>query len=90
MDGKSIAYSNDALKSLRRIPSNEAQKIREKIEQYIEQYAGDPAAQVNNVKKLRGRDGFRLRVGDWRVIFQEDKDTISILVIAPRGSAYGS
>jgi mRNA interferase RelE/StbE len=82
---KEIAYSNGTLKSLRRFPSNEAERIREKIEQY----AGDPASLANNVKKLRGRDGFRLRIGDWRVTFDEDKDKISVLVIAPRSSAYG-
>jgi mRNA interferase RelE/StbE len=82
---KKIAYSGDALKSLRRIPSNDAQRIRNKIEQYAE----DPTSQANNTKKLRGRDGLRLRVGDWRVIFDEDEDGIRVLVIGPRGSVYG-
>ena len=80
-----IAYSNEALKSLRRVPRNDAQRIRDKIEQYAE----DPASQANNVKKLRGRDGLRLRIGDWRVIFDEDEDDIRVLVIGPRGSVYG-
>jgi mRNA interferase RelE/StbE len=82
---KKIAYSGDALKSLRRLPSNDAQRIRNKIEQYAE----DPTSQANNTKKLRGRDGLRLRVGDWRVIFDEDEDGIRVLVIGPRGSVYG-
>jgi len=82
---KKIAYSGEALKSLRRLPSNDAQRVRDKIEQY----AKDPASQANNIKKLRGRDGLRLRVGDWRVIFDEDKDGIRVLVIGPRGSVYG-
>jgi mRNA interferase RelE/StbE len=82
---KNIAYSGEALKSLRRLPSNDAQRIRDKIEQY----AKDPASQANNIKKLRGRDGLRLRVGDWRVIFDEEEDGIRVLVIGPRGSVYG-
>lgn len=54
----------------------------------IAQYAADPASQANNVKKLQGRDGYRLRVGDWRVIFDEDGNVIAILEIGPRGGIY--
>ena len=82
---KTVAYSSEALKSLRRIPRNDAHRIRDKIEQYAE----DPASQANNIKKLRGRDSLRLRIGDWRVIFDEDEDGIRVLVIGPRGSVYG-
>ena len=67
------------------MPINEAQKIRSKIEQY----ADNPASQSNNVKRLRGRAGLRMRIGDWRAIFDEDQDTISVLAIGPRGSVYG-
>jgi mRNA interferase RelE/StbE len=67
------------------MPRDAAEKIREKIEQY----AAEPGALANNVKKLRGRDGLRLRIGDWRVIFNESPDTIDVLVIGPRASVYG-
>ena len=40
----------------------------------IAQYAADPASLANNVRKLQGREGCRLRVGDWRVIFDETGD----------------
>jgi mRNA interferase RelE/StbE len=43
---------------------------------------------ANNVKKLQGRDGYRLRVGDWRVIFDRDGVVLDILEIGPRGSIY--
>jgi mRNA interferase RelE/StbE len=82
---KKVAYSSAALRSLRRVPRKDAQRIQDKIAQYAE----DPTSQANNVKKLRGRDGLRLRVGDWRVIFDEDEDGIRVLVIGPRGSVYG-
>jgi mRNA interferase RelE/StbE len=81
---KKIAYSKSALKTLRRIPSNESAKIRAKILQY----ATDPASQANNVKKLKGREGFRLRVGDWRVIFDDQGNVLAILEIGPRGDIY--
>jgi mRNA interferase RelE/StbE len=32
--------------------------------------AADPHARNNNVKRLVGRAGFRLRVGDWRMIYE--------------------
>ena len=82
---KKIAYSNQARKTPLRMPADQAQRIRAKIEQY----AGDPVSLANNVRTLRGRDGLRLRIGDWRVIFNESGDAIDILVIGPRGSVYG-
>ena len=55
----------------------------------IEQLAGNPFV-VSNVKKLAGRDGYRLRVGDWRVIYEVhgDRLVIYVLAVAPRGDAY--
>jgi mRNA interferase RelE/StbE len=79
-----IAYSRDALKVLRRMPENEAKRIRKKIEAY----ARDPASQANNVVRLKGRDGFRLRVGDWRVLFDKQGNVMAILAVGPRGSIY--
>lgn len=81
---KQIAYSKAALKSLRRIPANAARRIREKIEQY----AADPASQANNVIALQGRGGIRLRVGDWRVIMDDQGNVLDILEIGPRGGIY--
>jgi mRNA interferase RelE/StbE len=82
---KSIGFERDAMKYFRRIPSNEAANIRAKIEQY----AHEPAGLAANVVQLSGCPGvFRLRVRVWRVIFTETADAITILKIAPRGSAY--
>jgi mRNA interferase RelE/StbE len=67
------------------MPANTARLVRAKIEQY----ASASEELSNNVKALKGRDGhFRLRVGDWRVIFSEDGAVIAVIRIAPRGSAY--
>ena len=44
-----------------------------------------------NATRLRGREGsFRLRVGDWRVIYSLDDNRKVLLVakIAPRGQVY--
>jgi mRNA interferase RelE/StbE len=41
-----------------------------------------------DIVKLKARDSqYRLRVGDWRVIFRQ-LDIIEILAILPRGQAY--
>lgn len=53
----------------------------------IEAYATDPASQANNVKALHGRDGIRLRVGDWRVIMR-DGEVLDVLDVGPRGGVY--
>ncbi len=53
----------------------------------VDQYAADPASQANNVKALQGREGVRLRVGDWRVIMR-DGEVLAVLEIGPRGSIY--
>jgi mRNA interferase RelE/StbE len=54
----------------------------------IEQYAKEPSSLAAQVTILRGREGFRLRVGDWRVIFDEDEVMIVVNEIGPRGSIY--
>jgi mRNA interferase RelE/StbE len=81
-----ITYSKDALKTLRRIPSNVSRMIVAKIEQY----AKDPQSLANNVTALQGyTHHYRLRVGDWRVLFTSEGEVIAIIKIAPRGGAYG-
>lgn len=81
---KSVTYKPAALKVLRRMPRNEAERIRTKVRQY----ADDPASQANNVKALKGREGIRLRVGDWRVIMDDQAEVLDVLKIGPRGGIY--
>lgn len=43
------------------------------------------------MRKLRGEENlWRLRVGDWRVLFSRDQDrhVIDVLAVRPRGRAY--
>jgi mRNA interferase RelE/StbE len=80
---KAITYRPAARRALRRMAANTAQRIMGKIEAY----ATDPASQANNVSALRGRDGIRLRVGDWRVLMI-DGDVLDVLDVGPRGGIY--
>ena len=41
-----------------------------------------------NIKSLSGKDGYRLRIGDYRALFDIVDGTIVIHTIAPRGQAY--
>jgi mRNA interferase RelE/StbE len=82
---KPVRYSREAIRTLRRMPRPTAERIREKVAAY----AADPAAQARHVTPLKGEPGvMRLRVGDWRVIF-EDGAVIAVIRIGPRGSVYG-
>jgi mRNA interferase RelE/StbE len=77
---KSVVYTRTAATALRK-HANRARLIRTKIRQY----ADNASSQANNVKALAGVDAKRLRIGDFRVIFAETIDTITILDIGPRG-----
>lgn len=81
---KQVSYTRAALRALRRMPANTAALIRGKIAAYAE----DPASQANNVKALKGRTGIRLRVGDWRVIMDDQGNVLAVLEIGPRGGIY--
>jgi mRNA interferase RelE/StbE len=56
----------------------------------LDRIAKDPYAQYVNVTKLQNRAGYRLRVGDWRVIYdvQEDELIILVLKVGLRGEIY--
>lgn len=80
---KRITYRQAARKALVKMPANKARLIVSKIESY----ALNPASQANNVTNLQGRDGIRLRVGDYRVIML-DGAVLDVVKIGPRGSVY--
>jgi len=76
MDYK-LSFSKTALKNLLKIPANKRKAILEKLQQL----KLNPYKENNNIKKLVGHDGYRLRVGDYRVIYRIDKGKLEILVI---------
>lgn len=81
---RSVTYRKEATYALSRIPVNERRRIVAKVEQL----AARPDELAHQVKKLKGRPGFRLRVGDWRVVFNDDGVVLDILAVGSRGSIY--
>jgi mRNA interferase RelE/StbE len=81
-----IVFTKQAAKSLRRIPPIIANSIRGKLAQI----ALDPFAKHVNVTKLQNRPSYRLRVGDWRVIYEINTEqfVVMVLKIAKRGEVY--
>jgi len=81
-----IIFKKEAAKSLNKLPRKVAKAIHEKIEAI----AANPYAEHPYGKNLQGRNAYRLRAGDWRVIYEIRNDQLVILVlrVAPLGDAY--
>jgi mRNA interferase RelE/StbE len=78
-----VSIDKKAIKDLSKIDKKEVEKILLKIEN-LEDYPDVP-----NLKKLTKFDPpFRLRVGDYRVLFDVDNDTITVYRIKHRKESY--
>jgi len=73
----SVTYTADAIKALSGTDPAIAKRIRAKILAL----AQNPVAPNNNVKKLTGIEGYRLRVGDWRVVYALKRQILTVVVI---------
>jgi mRNA-degrading endonuclease RelE of RelBE toxin-antitoxin system len=89
MDFMEIAYGEQAARQIKRIWKGD-KKIAAVIIQTIEAYASNPAKGRSDVKTLRGKYGVfkRLRVGRYRVIFEENAGKMLIYEIKHRQEAY--
>lgn len=81
-----VVIRKQAIKALRSMGSPEARRVRVGLDKL----ARDPDRRDIDVMPLRGRPGFRLRIGGWRVIFDrhEEAREIDVLRIGPRGDVY--
>jgi mRNA interferase RelE/StbE len=59
--------------------------VRRRIDRRLTEFA---ATGHGDVKRLKGRAGMRLRVGDWRVIFFEEHETIVVAAVGHRRDIY--
>jgi mRNA interferase RelE/StbE len=81
----SIEFTKAAGKTLATMPRH----VREAVVDKIKALALDPHG-APNVKKLVGVPGYRLRVGDWRVIYDVESGrlVVRVLRIGARGGVY--
>ncbi len=70
-----LVYSPTALKQLEKLE----RAIRERIIIALERLRIRPESR--DIKKLMGMPGYRLRVGDYRIIFDIERDKLAILVL---------
>jgi mRNA interferase RelE/StbE len=79
-----ILYENAALKQLEKLPQNIALKIRTKIEELSKN------PRPNGSLKLTGFEAYRIRIGDYRVIYSIEDSilTVSVVKISHRRDIY--
>ncbi|GHU59835.1 plasmid stabilization system protein [Clostridia bacterium] len=74
-----LSYTKSAQKSLSRIDKINRHRIKEVIEKLP----------LGDIKKLVDfSSAYRLRVGNWRILFYMNNDEIQITDVLPRGEAY--
>ena len=80
-----VVYKKKALKALKKMPKKVARQFFN---------AFDKLAESNeeglDVKKLSGREGFRIRIGGYRAIYTKNGEQLIILILdaGPRGGIY--
>lgn len=81
---KTIIITRTARKQIDAIAKPQRMMIIAKIEAY----AANPAALANQVKRLQGSEFYRLRVGDYRVVFAEDGTVVTVTKVGHRREIY--
>ena len=80
---KDVQFTRQAIADMKRYGS-----VSARMRKAIDEYAANPAAHANNVTQLVGSDSSRMRIGDYRVIFVETDQTITVTRMGPRGNVY--
>jgi mRNA interferase RelE/StbE len=76
-----IAFSAAAARQWLKLSADVRRRIDVKLAAFARTGQGD-------VKRLKGRGGARLRVGDWRVVFYIEGDTIVVAAVGHRREVY--
>ena len=77
---KTIILTLSAAKDLDALPLDARELVESGLHRYAMTGQGD-------VKRLQGREGFRLRIGNYRVIFDENLTTILAIYVGRRDTA---
>jgi mRNA interferase RelE/StbE len=65
-------------------------KTKTAIVKKLHEIAIDPDDHCHDIDVLKGKEGFRLRVGQYRILYtrQDDQLVIEVVKIRPRGDIY--
>ncbi len=78
---KAITFTPTATRQWLKLSGDIRKRIDAKLMTYATKGSGD-------IKRLKGTQGCRLRVGDWRVIFIEDTRSITVVAVGHRREIY--
>jgi len=78
-----LVYAETAIRQLKSLERDTRDRIVEKVHFYASQ--PDP---LEFAEPLTGLNAYRFRVGDYRVVFQREKQMIFVLSVRRRDDAY--
>ena len=78
---RDIAFTASATRQWLKLSSDARTRLDAKLSEFARSGKGD-------VKRLKGREGARLRVGDWRIVFYVDGNTIVVSAVGHRREIY--
>jgi mRNA-degrading endonuclease RelE of RelBE toxin-antitoxin system len=80
---REVEWTETALEHMASLDKGIARRVKQAVERFADAGAG-------NVRKLQGIDPpeYRLRVGDYRVRFHLDGETVRVLQVRNRREAY--
>ena len=79
---QSIAFTPAAARQWAKLSGDIRRRLDTRLTEFALSGKGD-------VRRLKGRAGSRLRVGDWRVIFDERRDSIIVVAVGHRRELRG-
>jgi len=77
-----IEWKEKAVEELKKLEKVLASRIYKKVNELKEGFSS------KDIKKIKGTDYYRLRVGDYRVLFEIEENMIKILKVAHRKTIY--
>lgn len=77
-----ISYEKEAVQELEKLETSISQRIIKKVDELVD----NPFSK--DIKRLKGSDDFRLRVGDYRIIFSIEGNSIIVFKVGHRKHIY--
>lgn len=79
-----VQYTKKAIKGIQKLLANIAEQFRTAFQEIADNRGNW------DVKKLTGREGYRLRIGGYRGIYKIEGEQVMVLVldVGPRGGIY--